>query len=291
MSGVIGSALRGGAERLASTIAPEGNRSGPPASFDTLFTWFAVSTLAYVCFIRLPARLAPQYNLVTRSTTSFNDFAWAAHSLHMCSTLWVAYDLIFRVLCLLFLPLSSLRRLQYVPPSGTPKTPILVLPDSLMALLDGLRVAFTAGDSVMLASSTSAASSSSELESAELFAASATSLSPPLLLSLRAVVAVTSTVALFVICTCTWCVHTRRYRKGLLIEQNMTMTDPRTGDPMPLPKQYAVPVSAVPKTTWMLMWTLCVLTCFAWHRALPALTSIVFPAATCALLALDVLMP
>ncbi|CUG87996.1 membrane-associated protein, putative [Bodo saltans] len=307
MSGVISSALRGGASRLATTMAPEGHRSSPPASFDTLLTWFAISTLAYVCFIRLPARLAPQYSLVTRSATSFNDFAWAAHSLHLCSTLWVVFDLVFRALCLLLLPLSSLRRLQYIyvaaaaspssaSSSGSQRSSVpVVFPDSIMTLLDGLRVTFTAGDSIFL--TTTAASSPSFVASSSPLAASPSSADtmegslPPFVLSLRAVTCLTTALCLTAIVLCTWWTHTRKYLKGTLLEQNMTMTDPRTGDPMPLPKQYAVPVSAVPKTTWMLLWMVCVLSCFAWHRALPALTSVVFPAATCALLALDVLMP
>lgn len=272
MPNIVGGAIRGGVQHLTSSLAADGvGRPGPPAAFDVLFTWWVVSAAAYGCFIRLPRKLDPQFSLVTRAKTSFNDFAWAAHSLHLCATLWFAYDVLFRVCCVLTLPVPVLRRLQFLPAQQAERTTFL--PEGVLSFLDGIRTTFTVGNSVFFVEDSTSQQSS------------------PVGLSFYGAVVSTSVICFGCVLCATWWFHTRRFWRGELVEQQLTMTNPRTGDPMPIPRQYAVRVSIVPRSFWMLLWFLVVLTSFTWYRALAALSSMVYPACVCLLLALDVLMP
>jgi hypothetical protein len=270
--------LRSGVDLLASSVAVEEGKPGPPASFDVLFTWFTVSVAAYVCFIRLPGKLQPQFNLVTRAHTSFNDFAWAAHNLHLCTLLWFLYDVLHRVLCLLLLPRSVLLRLQFPLHSDASEAmttgereSVVLLPEACLILIDSLRD-ITVGDSLRFVSPDDP--------------------SPfRRMVTYHVVVVGTSSVCLVAVCFMTWQRHSKRYLRGELIEQRLEMKDPKTGDPMKIPRQYAIKVTLLPRSFWMLLWTLAFLSAFAWMRALPVLTKLLFPAVVCLLLVLEVLMP
>lgn len=269
-------------ELTAKRNAEANRTAGPPSAFDVMFTWTLVSVIAYWSFIKLPGRLKPHLNLVTRSYTSFNDFAWAACYASWSLWMWVAYDVLWRCLCILLLPLPLLVKLQFFDSentgSGDPAAVLQVtrraqvLPEGLFELLYSLR-------SIVLIESDNVAEESRQRDGY---------LHP---LPYRAVVVLTTAWMLAVIAGRVYVHHVRWYRRGLLPEQNLTMKDPTTGEDMPLPPQYAVRVGILPRWLWGDLWGVVFATCFAYVKGLPILTGTVYPVCLCLLLLAEVLMP
>lgn len=277
IDGLVGSATDPSNSQLGRLPIPA------PAPVDQLAVWTFALVCGLFCFVVLPERLKPQINLhlATRDAISYNDFAYGALYMSLGCVVFVVYDVIWRVLCSLLLPVPILVKLRF------------------LELTSGPVDATTTATATTLTGTEALASLPESLNTSAVvrWLAPVRDTVQPLAVdtwfgTYRGVVLLSTLMIFFPLLWATYVLHIRRYFRGTLPEQAVTtVRDPHSGQQRPMPAQMKPKVRVVPMWTYTMVWCLAFAAMFAWVKALPMLLTNVFPALVGLLLVYMIAIP
>ena len=281
-----------GSRNMDARPPPEVLSAGPPIPVVDMFLWAVLSWFAYMCFLILPGRLRPRFNVMSTQLVGFNDLAFAAVYMHFAVWVMMAYDLAVRLLCLVLLSSRTLSSLEMI---AVAAGPTFMTPDggvgfqNVGALVDdAVSVAQRAvGFLRMLVGAVPLPPhgiSRHELDSWVALEMNAMDT----LFSYHGVVVLAAIGFSAAIVGLAFKRHTRAYLRNQLFEQSPESALPAG---CKLPRQYRAKPRMFPAWMWVLLWCVWYAAAFAWVEGLPILSGTVVPAVIVFLVIYDILVP